>query len=37
VYISGTEELIEEILASDDIEAYRATASMVIVSEEFDL
>jgi hypothetical protein len=36
VYISGSAELIEGILAADDIEAYRATASMVIVAEEFE-
>ncbi|TFD63766.1 hypothetical protein [Cryobacterium sp. Hb1] len=35
VYVSGTEELITAILAADDIEAYRATASMQIVSEEW--
>ena len=35
VYVSGTEELIAAILAADDIEAYRATASMQIVSEEW--
>lgn len=35
-YISGSEELIAEILAADDIEAYRATESMLIVAEEFD-
>lgn len=36
VYISGSAELIVDILAADDIEAYRATASMVIVAEEFE-
>jgi hypothetical protein len=36
VYISGSEELIAEVLAAHDIEAYRATASMVIVTEEFE-
>ena len=35
VYVSGTEELIAAILAADDIEAYRATATMQIVSEEW--
>ena len=36
VYISGSEELIADMLADDGIEAYRATASMVIVAEEFE-
>ena len=35
VYVSGTEELITAILAADSIEAYRATASMQIVAEEW--
>ena len=35
VYVSGTEELISAILAADDIEAYRASASMQIVAEEW--
>ena len=35
VYISGSEELIADILAADDIEAYPATTSMAIVAEEF--
>ena len=35
VYVSGTEELITDILAAGDIEAYRATASMQIVAEEW--
>lgn len=35
VYVSGTEELITDILAADGIEAYRATASMQIVAEEW--
>ena len=36
VYISGSAELIADILAADDIEAYPATPSMVIVAEEFE-
>lgn len=36
VYISGSEKLIADILAAHDIEAYRATASTVIVAEEFE-
>ena len=36
VYISGSEELIADILAAHDIEAYRATASMVVIAEEFE-
>lgn len=35
VYVSGTEELITAVLDADDMEAYRATASMPIVAEEF--
>ena len=37
VYVSGSEELITDILAAHDIEAYRATASTVLFTEDFKL